>query len=168
MFIAVLLIFCLSTLAVDYIDQGRCVSRARFCVCACGRVFIYNTQMSQIGTLSSSALKPLPTPFLIYFPPRCIPLCLSASECSAISPSEGCCCCFGQHSNDLICCLQTRLRVKFLCFRLECASSQLTGKYSIQRLSVNADFNSGKLMIRNYNISPPSAHRIINKSADKL
>ena len=28
MFIAVLLIFCLSTLTVDYIDQGRCV-----CVC---------------------------------------------------------------------------------------------------------------------------------------
>lgn len=31
MFIAVLLIFCLSTLTVDYIDQGRCAC-VRVCV----------------------------------------------------------------------------------------------------------------------------------------
>ena len=36
MFIAVLLIFCLSTLTVDYIDQGRCVCVC-VCVCVCGR-----------------------------------------------------------------------------------------------------------------------------------
>uniref|UniRef100_A0A3P8VMX3 Sterol O-acyltransferase 2 n=1 Tax=Cynoglossus semilaevis TaxID=244447 RepID=A0A3P8VMX3_CYNSE len=33
MFIAVLLIFCLSTLAVDYIDQGRCVPRRKPLLC---------------------------------------------------------------------------------------------------------------------------------------
>lgn len=36
MFIAVLIIFFLSTLAVDYIDQGRSVGHVDVCVCVCG------------------------------------------------------------------------------------------------------------------------------------
>lgn len=92
MFLAVLLIFCLSTLAVDYIDQGRSVARLAVRVRVCVDVRYNNPKQKP----AFCALRPLPTPF---------PSSLAAAlRRRTINSSERGCCCFGQRDNDLLCC----------------------------------------------------------------
>ncbi len=108
MFIAVLLIFCLSTLAVDYIDQGRSVWYVHVCALTTPtRVKLHDPK------LNLKTQKPLKTSYsllIFFFSLLCpsLPPSLPASllicqqKDRAISPSEYFCCCFGQLGNDLV------------------------------------------------------------------
>lgn len=93
MFIAVLLIFCMSTLAVDYIDQGRSVWHV--CVVA---PYVYDTATSQTPWTKSNYPKAfknfLLTSYLFFVLIRSLPLSLPApiliwqQKDRIINPSE--------------------------------------------------------------------------------
>lgn len=140
MFIAVLLIFCLSTLAVDYIDQGRCVWDV--CISLWSLICLQQWQVSNFTTLNEPSLIETQLPWslkktsyslLIFFSPAkpsCVPpsippsLSPSLPACllfwqekdRAINPSEYFCCCFGQCSNDLVAVYSWRLLSLILTF----------------------------------------------------
>lgn len=74
MFIAVLIIFFLSTLAVDYIDQGRSVGHVDVCVCVvlpCVKLFNPEPNLTETQLIQD---------FLFSYLPPSLPLCSSGSR----------------------------------------------------------------------------------------